>query len=341
MYLKSLLLTLVIFLICSCSLFAQSTSKNPPVVKGSYLGQVPPGLTAKMFALGIASTGLHDDMGPAFSPDGKEVFFRIAGNPYGIITTMRQIKGVWSKPDLAFWSGQYADGFVYFSQDGNKLYIGSKRPEDGSTEPAKRSNIWEVSRTETGYGAPRKLDPLISKDETEYMAGLSAKGNFFINQRVSIDRYTTFDLYSCQLQNGQFINPQKIDLKIEPKYMTFGGAVDPDEKYMIVSIRNMEDSFGSDDLYVSFHNDDGTWGTPIHLGENVNSAGSDSWPRISPDGKYMFFVSWRYTGEKYSEIPVTYNEIMAKKHGAGYGWGADIYWVSSKAITDLKPKSSK
>ena len=319
-----------------CALFAQKSEPNEVVIRGPYLGQKPPGLKAEIFAPGIASTGLHDDMGPAFSPDGSEVFFRIAGNPYGIITTMKQVNGVWSKPELAFWSGQYADAFVYFSHDGKKLYFASKRPVDGKGKPEKRSALWEAERFETGYGTPRKLDPMLGNDKPEYMAALSNKGNFYINRRVSIDGNITFELYSCQLEDGKFVNPQKIDLKIDPKYMTFGGIVDPDEKYMIVSIRNMEDSFGSDDLYVSFHKEDGSWGTPIHLDDRVNSAGSDSWPRISPDGKYLFFVSWRFEGETYSEKPVTYDEIIAKKKGHIYGWGADIYWVSTKVITDLR-----
>ena len=321
----------------SCNPKAQEIEADFHILKGPYLGQTPPGIEAEMFAPGIASTGLHDDMGPAFSPDGKEVFFRIAGNPYGIITTMKQVDGIWSKPDLAFWSGQYADGFVFFSHDGKKLYFGSKRPVNGTGEPEKRSNIWEVERSETGYGTPRKLDSMLGTDSEEYMAALSDKGSFYINRRVSIDGNITFDLYSCQLENGMFVNAQKIDLKIDSKYMSFGGIVDPEEKYMIVSIRNMEDSYGSDDLYVSFRQDNGTWGVPIHLGDNVNSASSDSWPRISRDGNYLFFVSWRKNAETYSEKTVTYDEILVKKKGPGYGWGADIYWVSTKVIDDLKP----
>ncbi len=320
----------------SCNTHPQKIETDFPILKGSYLGQTPPGLTAKMFAPGIASTGLHDDMGPAFSPEGNEVFFRTAGNPYGIITTMKQIDGVWSKPDLAFWSGQYADGFVFFSKNGKKLYFGSKRPVSGKGEAEKKSNIWEVDRTATGYGTPRLIDPIIGPDESLYMAALSDKGNFYINHRVTIDGHVNFDLYSTQLQDGKFVKSQKIDLNIDSKYMTLGGSVDPEEKYMIVSIRNMEDSFGSDDLYVSFREDDGTWGKPVHLGDNINSTSSDAWPRISRDGKYLFYVSWRKNGDTYSEVPVTYDEIMAKKNGPGYGWGADIYWVSTKAITDLK-----
>jgi len=74
------------------------------------------------------------------------------------------------------------------------------------------------------------------------------------------------------------------------------------------------------------------------LGDKVNSTRSDSWPRISPDGKFLFFVSWRYNGESFSEKPLTYEEVMAKKTSAGYGWGADVYWVSTQVIEQLKPE---
>ena len=38
--------------------------------------------------------------------------------------------------------------------------------------------------------------------------------------------------------------------------------------------------------------------------------------------------------ETYSEKPVTYDEIIAKKKGHIYGWGADIYWVSTEVIAE-------
>ena len=47
---------------------------NPPVVKGSYFGQDPPGMTPKVFAPGIVSTGL-DELNSVFSPNGQEFYF--------------------------------------------------------------------------------------------------------------------------------------------------------------------------------------------------------------------------------------------------------------------------
>lgn len=62
---------------------AAAAQEDPfPSLTGPYLGQKPPGLTPEVFAPGIITTNLHDDGSPIFSPDGREVHFRIiTGTP--------------------------------------------------------------------------------------------------------------------------------------------------------------------------------------------------------------------------------------------------------------------
>ena len=64
-----------------CTIFAFNSNAQQdefPVLKGSYLGQNPPGITAEIFASGIISTGYHDGC-ITFSPDGKELFYHFGG----------------------------------------------------------------------------------------------------------------------------------------------------------------------------------------------------------------------------------------------------------------------
>ena len=67
-------------------------------------------------------------------------------------------------------------------------------------------------------------------------------------------------------------------------------------------------------LYVSFRNPDGTWKEAVSLADALNATPQDIYaaPRISPDGKYLFF-------ERY--LPDTDQ--------------ADIYWVSTQIFADL------
>jgi len=326
----------LVFAIAGLS-YGQVEQEDFPILKGPYLGQNPPGLCAEMFAPEIISTGLHDDAGPAFNRSGTEIFFRIAGKPYGIIGNMKEIDGKWTKPDLAAFSGRYPDGFTVFSHDGKRVFFGSRRPESDIGAPPETNDIWAVDVTENGYGTPYKLGPPINTpDADEYLTSIAANGNLYFNKRVNINGKPTFETYMSEYIDCNYTTPQKVDLPLDPNFMSFGGSVDPDERYMIVFVRGKDNGFGSDDLYVSFHLEDGSWGELINLGSEVNSPSSDGWNCITQDGKYLFFVSWRYDGESYSETMPTYDEIIAKKKGHTYGWGADIYWVSTEVVERLK-----
>jgi hypothetical protein len=50
---------------------------------------------------------------------------------------------------------------------------------------------------------------------------------------------------------------------------------------------------GGDDIYIAFMGKDGAWGSPVLLGKEVNSPGSENRPYITSDGRYFFFTSTR------------------------------------------------
>jgi hypothetical protein len=69
------------------------------------------------------------------------------------------------------------------------------------------------------------------------------------------------------------------------------------------------------DLYISFRGEDGEWLEAIRIDEPINSTNEENWPRISPDGRFLFFSSDRREGV---EMP-------------------DLYWVSAKALDRYRP----
>ncbi len=58
--------------------------------------------------------------------------------------------------------------------------------------------------------------------------------------------------------------------------------------------------------------DDGTWREGVSMGAKINSEKREIYPRVSPDGKYIFYSSNK-TGN----------------------W--EIYWCTTKIIEKLKP----
>ena len=71
--------TLIIFLVL---IIKSSFGQEFTDLYGDYLGQTPPGDTPLVFAPGIVSTdSLIEHSAPAFSPDGKEVFWWVVRSP--------------------------------------------------------------------------------------------------------------------------------------------------------------------------------------------------------------------------------------------------------------------
>jgi hypothetical protein len=90
-------------------------------------------------------------------------------------------------------------------------------------------------------------------------------------------------------------------------------------------------------MFVGFKRDDGSWGDPINLGPAVNSSYMDKCPSLSPDGKFLFFVSSRPNGNKNPQKVWPHPFFKNLKEI----FSADVYWVSSKIIDELRPKESK
>ncbi len=63
----------------------------------------------------------------------------------------------------------------------------------------------------------------------------------------------------------------------------------------------------------------------------------DWFPKLSFDGRYLFFVSSRRIGKRFFEQRLRLPEIKKRANTIGNGLG-DVYWVDAKIIERLKPK---
>ena len=89
------------------------------------------------------------------------------------------------------------------------------------------------------------------------------------------------------------VHLKPVPIKLEDHQNLEGGTpyIAPNESYIIFS-------HGPDrvdtDLYISYRLDNNRWTMPQNLGFSINAEGLlDLCPKISPDGKYLFFISRR------------------------------------------------
>jgi len=313
---------------------ACSRQTDFPKLSGPYLGQKPPGMTPEIFAPGIVSRG-YDERGVVFSPRQDELFFEMRALGFTtVLLHMKQENGTWIRPETAFFSGtpEFRDDNPFFATDGQKLFFSSNRPLSAQEGIRKDSNIWILPKTSSGWGQPLPAGRPLNSDFDDDYPTLSRSNTlvFFSN------RDGNYDIYMSSASEKGFSEPQRLESPVNTKDFEGHPFIAADESYLIFT-SDRPGEMGEADLYISFKGPDGTWLEPVNMGDKINSRFHEAAPYVSPDGKYLFFCSFR-TNPTPGEIRrLSYGDITGMLDGPGNGHG-DIYWVSAKVIEELRPK---
>lgn len=329
---KKILLIIYFSGVLIFSLCGTRKKEDFPILMGSYLGQSLPGKTPELFAVGTITTKYHEHSSPEFSPDGKEVYWSVFFNFWGpqVILFMEEKDGKWSQPEVAPFSGQYSDGNPCFSHDGQKLFFESRRPvKEGDTYTGE-TDLWVVNRNKTGWGEPYHLGWVVNSNRWERGPSVSDNGNLYFCS-IRDGGYGQTDIYYSRLVNGEYTKPENLGSNINTQGHESFPFIAPDESYII-----FESAVG--DLFISFRKRDGTWSKTVNMAEKVKSERpQDRFPKVSGDGKYLFFVSNRWLSNPYCETRLNINQLKERAKNISNGMG-NVYWVDAKIIEELKPE---
>ena len=270
----------------------QATPAAVPELRGPYLGQEPPGLEPRLFAPGVVSTGLATrDL--AMTPDGDELYFSVTLGDRTMIMVARRVNGVWTEPEVAPFSGRYLDIEPAISADGQRFYFLSTRPQPGQEEKPGwvYQDIWVMDREGDGWGEPYNLGPPVNTDAPEYYPSITADGTLYFT-REGEDRKSS--IYRSRSVDGVYTEPELLPPQVNCGTDRFNAFVARDESFVIVPNMGGENNLGGVDYSVVFRSLDDIWSEPVNLGPAVNQPTGREWSAsLSPDGKYLFFMSSR------------------------------------------------
>jgi hypothetical protein len=299
---------------------AQENTKDQldfPVLKGPYLGQKPPGMIPEVFASGIVSrSDYHEHSSPAFSPDGKELYWSAYCVVNGVenerIFFSKLEDNTWTAPSIVAFTQKSDGGCPTFSPDGNRLYFHSWRPYPFS-ERFEHYNLYYVERLSNGWGEPIKLGPAVNSNKGTWSPFCGPDGSLYFDSKRE-DVKGTGDIYCSRFINGRFKEARCLGEGINTKHREFSPCVAPDESYILFT-RYTSKPKGIQ-IYISFQKQDGTWNQAVSLGDKIDLCKKARFPNISPDGKYLFFCAY-----KDRDI--------------------EIYWVDAKIIEECISNKSK
>ena len=337
---KTLLNFIVLLFLLDCIVVAQQTSTEFPKLTGPYLGQKPPGMTPELFAPGIVSTGAND-MSICFSPDGDEIYYFISGPSFQprIILSSHIENTVWTRPkELPFFDKDRTDSRPFMTPDGRRLFFNSGRPYKGMDDSKgdRHNEIWFVEKNNDSWGEPQKIGFGGKNSGAGTCPSVASTGNIYFS---ALTEEGVPNIFYSKFENGIYNLPERLADAVNgnAKDRSYHPYIAADESYLLFDSMRDDDTFGEQDIYVSFRDNEGKWGKAQNVGKIVNSSKSELRPYVTIDGKYLFFISNRTISPKLPVVEMTDFEIGNLIASPGNGL-QDIYWVSAKIIEELKPK---
>jgi len=253
--------------------------------EGPYVGQSPPNSTPKAFAPSGLSTEYRDHSG-FFTPDMNEFYFTRRNNQ----------DGKWSLMTFKLEKNQWRESFVeprvgrpIVTPDGKVMHLGKHYKE----------------RTESGWSEQKSLGPLF-KDFRIMRLMSSANGTYYFDEASESGPIRYSRLIDGKHEKPKAVNINFGDWNAHP-------FIAPDESYLIWDEQG-ENGHGGADLFISFKQEDNSWGAAINLGDTINTGVSESGATVTPDGKYLFF-----------------NRFISNEN-------AGMFWVDAQVIEMLRPK---
>lgn len=284
---------------CLAHCGVDTTAPHYPEFTGPYMGQTPPGDTPQMFLPGIVSGHDRAHSALAFSPDALEAYWTEMRPSGGAVLYSDGRGGAWTYPKVASIARD-----PMFSPDGRRLYYIKTRPyregdvKGGDTDF--KEEIWYLERTDSGWAEPISAGDDVNAIGLHWPCSVDRRGNLYFSEFSD-------NMYFSQYEGGKYQRPQKLTAAFGNTAL-IGSCpfIGPDGDYLLY--------VGRDGLLISYRRRDGTWTDGINLGGVINASHVNGSPRITADGRYMFFVS----------------------AGQGRPWG--IYWVSAEFIERLRPQ---
>lgn len=291
------------------------------VLKGPYLGQKPPGKKAVLFNPGIFFKGevqgcsgfLNCGTVFVFTSQKPNTDWRL-GPTY--VTELKN--GLWSKPQIAPFSRYAPYNFTVGPDDQTIYFTTLKSPDKTTSMFGEEANIWAVKLEINGWTEPVMFGRSINTEKyDENYPAVNNEGTIYYMSRHEEGVGGT-DVWRSRNIDGKYAKAGNVGRPVNSETGDADPFVAPDESYLIIC-QKKDEGYGHYDLYIYFLKPDGTWSEHINMGKEVNSSEYESRPYVTPDGKFLFFVSDRPNEGKTS----------------------NIYWVDAKIIEELKPEELK
>ncbi|MEO6883723.1 MAG: hypothetical protein ABI199_06840 [Bacteroidia bacterium] len=186
---------------------------------------------------------------------------------------------------------EFPDYYPFVPDDESFLIFTSRRAESmggrKEMDGYYSSDIFISTAVNGKWTKPKNIGPEINTPLDEQAVGLTPDGNKMIIYLDHIDKFG--DLYESDRKGKNFEHLYKLNENINGGFET-AGSVSPDgNTFFFASER--PGGLGETDIYMARKLPNGQWALPQNLGSNINTKYKEDFPRMSDDGKTLYFAS--------------------------------------------------
>ena len=241
-----------------------------------------------------------------YQKDGSDNRAKIAKSQKDYLSEIKKNSGRY-RIENAGINSEFSDYGTAFYKD--ELVFTSAR-DTGGISSRKHSwtnqsytNLFGSKVTDNGnFESPEKFSKSVSSKFHESTPAFTQDGNTMYFTRNNFnngkkgrdsERTILLKLYKATKDGDKWTNVTELPFNSN-EYSVAHPALSPDEKTLYFA-SDMPGSMGSSDLYRVAINADGSYGTPVNLGNKINTEGRETFPFVS-DNNELYFASDGHPG---------------------------------------------
>lgn len=190
----------------------------------------------------------------------------------------------------------YSDPWM--NMEGDYMLMQANIGMDG--KPSKQYHICESKNIDGEWTQPQPIKSIYGQKGNVGSPSLANNGNLYFN---ALNNGNGYDIFVLEKGKNKAV---PLPNQINSRYLEGDFYIDADEKFIVFSSVDRDDSQGNSDLYIAF-NEDGKWTNAVALCEGINTPAEEFSPYISLDRRSLVFTSNRNQGRGF--LP-TYNHYI-------------------------------
>jgi len=198
----------------------------------------------------------------------------------------------------------YGEAKPILSPDGKTLYFVRQNAPGNFAGKNDDQDIYFSNYINGEWSVAQNIGAPLNDKFPNGICSISADGNtIYVINAYNEDGTVENGISKSEKQSdGTWSQPKKLIIddyynnnKFQDYYMSASGNI------LLMAIER-EDTYGNQDIYVSFKKEDDTWSAPINLGRIINTENIEYAPFLSSDEKILYFSSNGHSPQPESDI---------------------------------------